>query len=246
MTASDFIANFGAVIGYGILGSGALVTLAYWLFKMFSEKWLSAKFNERLETFKHEQQKELEQLRFKIGALMDRTLKLHQREFEVLPEAWSKMATAYAAVTGVSMGLQQYADVSAMSSSVLNEHLLDKDFNETTKEEIRHATGEKRNKIYIRNERWRRKNLAGAELFQMQEYLDKNGVFIRPAIKAKLLGMEAILRAAYVELEYNISNPEDHLPWNARKRLSDEGKALRSEIEKMVQERLWDSQESDA
>jgi len=42
-----------------------------------------------LLAYKHEQQKELEHLKFSINAQMDRATKLHQREFEALPEAWS-------------------------------------------------------------------------------------------------------------------------------------------------------------
>jgi hypothetical protein len=61
------------------------------LFKVLGEKWLNAKFEERLAQYKHAQQKEIEQLRFRINSLMDRTTKLHQHEFDVLPEAWSRL-----------------------------------------------------------------------------------------------------------------------------------------------------------
>jgi len=52
------------------LTSAAVVAASYALFKWFSEKWLNAKFEERLASYKHAQ---------------DRTVKLHQREFEAIP-----------------------------------------------------------------------------------------------------------------------------------------------------------------
>ena len=55
-------------------------------------QWLDSKFAERLEAYKHQQQRELEQLRFQINALFDRVTKLHQREFQVLPDAYAPAA----------------------------------------------------------------------------------------------------------------------------------------------------------
>jgi hypothetical protein len=81
---TDILAAIGALI----VGSGTIGAIAFGLFKVLGEKWLNAKFEERLAEYKHAQQKEIEQLRFRINSLMDRTTKLHQHEFEVLPEAW--------------------------------------------------------------------------------------------------------------------------------------------------------------
>jgi len=76
---NDILAAIGAIIVAG----GGLVAMTFGLFKFFGEKWLNNKFDERLASFKHAQQQEIERLRFRINALMDRTAKLHQWEFEV-------------------------------------------------------------------------------------------------------------------------------------------------------------------
>src|SRR5258705_12641703 len=52
------------------VGTGAVGAFAWWLFRLFSEKWLNSKFEERLAAYKHEQQKELERLKFSINAQM--------------------------------------------------------------------------------------------------------------------------------------------------------------------------------
>jgi hypothetical protein len=62
------LSNFFAAIGYIVVGAGTVSTIVWWLFRTFSEKWLNAKFEERLAAYKHEQQKELEHLKFTINA----------------------------------------------------------------------------------------------------------------------------------------------------------------------------------
>jgi len=83
-------------IGALVLGGGALTTITYWGFKLLASKWLDSKFAERLQALKHDQQKELEELRLKINTLFDRTTKLHQNEFESLPHAWALINDAHA------------------------------------------------------------------------------------------------------------------------------------------------------
>lgn len=60
------------------------------------------------------QQKELEQLRFKITALLDRATKLHSKEFDILPEAWAKITDAHWKTRGAISFYQEYPDLSRM------------------------------------------------------------------------------------------------------------------------------------
>ena len=76
------------MLGLGITAT-AMVAAAYAFFQFLGRRWLEARFAERLEKFKHDQNQEIERLRYRINALMDRTTKLHQHEFEVLPKCLS-------------------------------------------------------------------------------------------------------------------------------------------------------------
>ena|SRR5215207_8611448 len=89
----DILATIGAaLVGFGLSGA-----IAFALFKFRGERWVNAKFEERLAAYRPEQQKEIENFKFNINKLMDRATKLHQREFEVLPEIWSKLNDAFGA-----------------------------------------------------------------------------------------------------------------------------------------------------
>ena len=93
---SDPVRDVFAFLAYGGILSAAAATIAWFVFRTFSDKWLASRFNERLERLKHDQQQEIEQLRGRINALLDRTTKLNQREYEVVPEAWERLWQAQA------------------------------------------------------------------------------------------------------------------------------------------------------
>lgn len=89
----DAVRSLFALVGLVLGAGGGVAIVAYALLRFFGEKWMNAKFEERLAAFKHAQEKELEELRYKINALLDRTVKLHQKEFDVIPEAWGMKST---------------------------------------------------------------------------------------------------------------------------------------------------------
>jgi hypothetical protein len=41
----DVVRDIAAIIGAALMGSAALSGVALWLFKLFGEKWLGAKFS---------------------------------------------------------------------------------------------------------------------------------------------------------------------------------------------------------
>ena|SRR5450759_5137032 len=135
----EILEKIAAAIGTLLVAGGTVTALALWLFKLFGERWLSSKFAERLEVFKHDQQKEIEHLRFEISKLLDRTTKLHQREFEVLPRTWALLTKCYHTVRGVTSSLQTYPDISHMSAAHLEEFLSKCPLQNWQKDELRNA-----------------------------------------------------------------------------------------------------------
>ena len=194
---TDILATIGGVI----LGGGGAVGLAYWLFKVFGEKWLSAKFEERLAEFKHAQQKEIEQLRFKINALMDRTVKLHQREFDVLPEAWSRLNDAFSHVIGFSSRLQSYPDLNRFSADQLDEFLNNSRLQDWEKTELKAAKD--RTQYFIKRIFWHRLSDARAACKEHHAYLKKSGIFILAETREKFYELDALMWDALTESEIN-------------------------------------------
>ena len=128
-----------AAVGLSVVGFGSVFLACFAVLKWFGERWVTAKFSERLEAFKHAQQREIEQLKFQINASMDRAVKLHQREFETLPQAWSTLVIAYNSVKSFTSPLQSYADVRRMNDTELDEFLNDTNLANSQKDDIKKA-----------------------------------------------------------------------------------------------------------
>lgn len=82
--------------------------LAVAIFKLWGENWLNNKFAKNLEDHKA-----------KINSLFSRISKIHEKEFEVLPEAWRKLQEAMGHVSSIAEPLKQYPDLNRMTDEPL-------------------------------------------------------------------------------------------------------------------------------
>jgi len=226
-----------AAIGALILGSGAI---AFGLFKVLGEKWLNAKFEERLAEYKHAQQKEIEQLRFRINALMDRTTKLHQHEFEVLPEAWSRLNDAFAHTNYVVSPIQTYPDLNRMTEDHINEYLKKTPLQEWEKAELMGQTD--KTKFFRKQIFWHRLSDARAACREHHTYLKKSGIFVPANVREKFYELDTLMWDALGEQEVN---EEMELIPRMREKIDafrQKGPELLKALEQQVQTRLWDAQ----
>jgi hypothetical protein len=228
----------GLVFGAG----GGIAIIAYGLLRFFGEKWMNARFDERLAAFKHAQEKELEELRYKISALMDRTIKLHQREFDVIPEAWGKLTEAYGVVTAVTSALQQYPDLDRASTSQLEEFLESSSLAKWQKDEIR--SSEKRTDYYIKAVALQKISQAREACRDFHVYFKRNGIFVPEPIKAQFLQLDKLIYDALVEHEINERDEVRPRLRDGLKRLS-QAEAQMAALELDVQRRLWSASKAE-
>jgi hypothetical protein len=223
----------GAVVVVG----GGFATIAYNIFKVFGEKWLNAKFVERLAAYRHAQQRELEQLKFEINTLMDRTMKLHQREFDVLPETWGLLTDAFNTTVPIALGFIQYPDVNRMSDDQLGELLEKSPLVGWEKTELKAAADKTK---YYANAIFRSNfDKAGEACTAFRVYLSKHGIFIPEPIKAKFAELDALLTNALLERRLSIQNPRDTQMFDVGNTLHTRGRELLKSLEQDVQRRLW-------
>jgi hypothetical protein len=102
------------------VGGGAAV-ISYLLFQFLGKSWIENKFAQRLDQLKHEQALELQRLRVEIDSLLSGALKLQEREFLVLPEAWVKLDEAHNLVSWLAAPFQQYPDLDRMTQAQLED-----------------------------------------------------------------------------------------------------------------------------
>lgn len=229
--------DFFAAIGYIVVGAGAIGTIVWWLFRTFSEKWLNAKFEERLAAYKHEQQKELEHLKFAINAQMDRATKLHQKEFEALPEAWGRLMDAYGIIMATTSRYQSTPDLNAMRPDQLDDFILHSKLAEWQRQLVSDAkdkTNAYRNQIEPFKISEARKATSN-----FYTYFRKNGIFIRDPIKQQFDTLDQLILSALSEHELNFQHQT--CEFKSIDRLALDGETMVKALETEVQKRLWDA-----
>lgn len=238
----EVVKSILAVLSLFGLSIAAVVAAAYAFFKHLGAKWIDRKFAEQLEAYKAEQGRELERLRHKINGVFDRTIRLHTKEFEVLPDLWGKLVEAHAWGTNFISPMQSYADLGRMDEEELNEFLAGTTFMEVQKRDIRDETRpHERQRVFTKIADLYRHNDAQERLRVFATSLRKDGIFVKPEIKADMDAMLSLLRNAIFEKRMN----EDD---DIRPRLRDDYKKFQAEapgliekIEKAVADRLWES-----
>jgi hypothetical protein len=231
-TAEPYFAAFGLTAITGAVVFGAVFSAIKW----FGERWVTAKFDQRLETFKHFQQREMEQFKFQINASMDRAIKLHQREFETLPEAWSTLVTAYNSVKGIVSPFQSYADVGRMRDTELDEFLAGCNFSTAQREEI--AASSDRDKSFQEASFWQRFNKVQNDFRVHHVFLLQNAIIMPPGMKEKFTAIGDLAWDALTERKIT----QEMKDWRQRsknEKFEKEGEPLLRSLEAEIQKRLW-------
>ncbi|MBX4889677.1 hypothetical protein [Rhizobium bangladeshense] len=230
------VVAFTATLGVTL---AAVVGAAWAAFRWFGQKWIESKFAKSLEEYKAGQARELEKLKHKINSTFDRITRLHDREFDVLPDLWGKLveaklwAGAYISVT------QSYARVMYLDDDALREFLDGTRFTEWQKREIIEAPNKQDQYIKTYN-RYRYADVGG-KLREFDLSFSKNGIFLHSELEEMMRKMLDIIHHAVVE--HNVNEEENVRPRirSASSTFENQGEALFLKIKRAVSDRLWES-----
>jgi hypothetical protein len=232
---SDILDEFLKLIGGVAAVGGVSSAIAYAIFRILTIKWIDTRFSERLEAFKHQQNQEIEHLRFRINTMMDRNVKLHQREFDVLPETWNLLTEAFFTIEPIAIGFQQYPNLDRMSAENLEEFLEKCPLTGLQKAELKAAP--EKAKYYGEVKMLYDLNKAIESYNEFHITLSKNAIFIIEPIKAKFAAVDDMLKGAIIERQGLRDKFDKGLI------LHSEGRALLKALERDLQGRLWSSQD---
>jgi hypothetical protein len=235
MNAVDQVLRFlGEVVIYG----GGSAAVAFVLFQYLGKGWIDARFSERLEAFKHEQAKELQRLNVEVESLLSGALKIQDREFTILPEAWHKLNDAYSLTGWVVSPTQQYPAVSRMKEDQLEEFLASSELLQTQRARVRAADGRDRDNTYQDIIFWHRLNRAKKAVGELQTYTVSHGLFLPPPLKQQFSDMLPILWASLSSLEVGHEAQDHKMQSQAWIDLKAKGEPLHHAIEKSIERRL--------
>lgn len=222
----------GKVVAIG----GTSAAIAYAVFVFLGRSWLESKFKERLEAYKHEQKIELEQLKFNINTQYNRTSKIHEREIEILPVAWSKLQSAIESIEYFTVPLRRTPNFSFMSKEQLAEYLENSKFQESEKKEIRESEN-----IFKTHQEvcfWYDLNATKKQFGEFHSYIKHNSIFLREDIKNKFEEIDDVMWSAINEKETGHELKDLKMQTSGYKMIKERILPIRSEIECLVQQRL--------
>ncbi len=225
------------LIGTVVVAGGGLALIVYKVFKHLAAKWLDARFSERLQDLRHRHERELEHLRFQINALLDRTTKLNQREFEILPEAWAKLHSAFWKARSQVSAVQSYPDLERMQPKQLDDFIEECKLASWQKAELR-ASADK-NEYYQKHIYWVRVEDALDRIREANVFLAKVGIFMLPELREKFSELATLAFEAVSEDRFNHEHEVRPLMREKIERFVKEGEPKLMELERVVHSRLW-------
>jgi hypothetical protein len=220
--------------------------------KFFGGKMVNHQFDRRLEAFKSElaanQAHSLERLRFDVSASLDRTAKLHQHEFEVLPTAWRLVQQAVAAThTVTSMWTMTY-DIVSFGPKERLEIYEKREYTPSQREHIEAGVakgiiaGQEALNVV---EYHVRRRAATTMHSTLHNYLLDHGIFIQAELRDRFRAVDDMIYAALREHDEDQAGGLEGGTLESRRRhrdaLETEWLRLRDEIENELQARLWNS-----
>jgi hypothetical protein len=247
------ILNWQSLLGLlGQMGITVAIAgiVAWGGFKFMGKKWIEARFAEDLERFRHQQIAEIERLKFRITTLVDRTTKLHQHEYEVLPKIWELLGIAFTEVRGFSSPLQSYPDVSVMGGPQFLSFLERSQLIQWQQDELIELPARERNAAYQAMVFRHQFQAAWTAHSDFHNYLISKGIFIQPELKEKLRTMSDRLYDALVERKSAREDRDEGEPprrgrYAASTLVREDGPSLLTAIENDIQVRLWDTSRLD-
>jgi hypothetical protein len=232
MTETEVMKFLFQMLAYG----GGSATVAYLLFQWFGKTWIENKFAQRLDQLRHQHSLELQRLRVEIDAALSGVLRLQEKEFSVLPEAWAKLDDAHSLVTWLVSPIQQYANVDRMNSVQLEEFLEGTELMESQKDEVRNA-GDK-GRTYQDIVFLHRLHKVKTAFRELQNFVARNGIFLMTELEEKFSKISEMLWSAVVSKEVGHEAKDWTMQRDGWNKIKDEIEPLYKAIKIEIQARL--------
>lgn len=230
--AKEILAFLLKVLAY----SGGGAAFAYLLFQYLGKTWIENKFAQRLDQLRHQQAMDLQRLRVEIDSLLSGALKLQEKEFSVLPDAWSNLDEAHSLVASLVAPMQEYPDLNRMNPAQFEEFLTRTEFTDSQKDDIRRS----QEKILTYKEIifWYRLQKVKNALSELRTFVARNGIFLPPDLKVKFEKMIEILLFAITSKEIGHEAKDREMQNEGWKKIKEETEPLYKSIEADIQARL--------
>lgn len=240
----DAAGIFGLISQYLVsivVAGGGLAAISYALFRFLGSRWLEAKFAERLQNLKSEQDQAIRYVQSTIDREIHRAKKLYDSEFTALSECWRLLREVYDQSAGTIASFT--ANVERLTDEELERFLTKLGMDEWQQNEIRTKNGQDRQVAYRKWSEWERFKRIDGLWRTFRSYLDANSIFFADGFTEKFRALDQLIVASNVEFESRVRyDGTDHgraYSFDSTIRLRNEGEPKMKELEEMVRKRLW-------
>lgn len=232
-------AQIGKFIANLFVYAGSAALIAFGLFKTLGEKWMDTKFAQRLKTLEHGYAIELSKLKQRLDTAASGISRLHQKESEVLPEAWGLLDEAMNTLRWVISPLQSYPNLKRMNDEEWEEFIDEISFlGNPDKKYLRGISGNYREKEYRRIYDGYKNGLAEKAIREFQKYSARNSIFLPENLRSQFDRIRELLWSASVSKNVGREVEDWKMQQEAWEQLQKEVEPLFVEIRRSIQERI--------
>lgn len=224
------------LVGKIVLYVGGAVGIAYGLFVFLGNKWIENKFATRLEEYKSKQNKELENFKYQINSLFNRVVNIHQKEYEVLPAAWTKLHDAKDHISSLVHPFQQYPDFTHLDEDEIKRILRCYKWEDHQIDGL--IDNYDRNKYFQEKIFWQRFNESKSKFSDFHNYIVRNRIFLSEELKDQFNKADELMWDALITREVGEHAKDYKMIRESYKILQENIEIISADIEKLVQKRL--------
>lgn len=202
--------------------TGGPVAIAYLVFIFLARRTVEGWFEKRLRKFEHD-----------LNCIFNRVSKIHEMEFQVLPEAWRRLDNLLDFIRQFIRETNQIPELDRMPPDQLDEFLTKQNLTEDGRQNIRRAPSKGGQWFFEMSER------AGNACLEFQDYISKNAIFLSSDLKSEFKSAEEAVRTAWA-VRTAAQGAKEH--WEsmaeAYRIMNDKLPPIMERIERLVQKRL--------
>ena len=219
--------------------------------QFFGGKIIDNRFATRLEASKQELQRQLEasrqahsadieRMKFKVAGLLDRATKLNEREFEVLPEIWTKLDEAYRWAHDLISPMRSYPNMSRMEEDRFDAFISNSFLKEWQQKAIKALPIQERTAFFAEASSWYELGQATDAAHELNSALTKGGIYIDPDVFTLLQEFTRFLSVAVhqysVEKRHNFHKSDEDEDIRA---FRENGEAKFNDLSILLRNRYW-------
>ena len=234
--------EFLKFIGQMVFVGGGAAAMALGLFYFLGKSLVDQKFAQALEKYRSEQNAELEKLKLKINTLFNKVVKIHDREYEILPGLWQKLVILKLEVARAVSMFKEMPDLDRFSEEALEDFFGAAEVPKLVADEIKKSS----NKTHEYDKYLDRKQMNRAlKAFQdFDDYYSANKIFLKKEVKEKFADISKKLWSVWASRKTSMTAPNAPTDFwmKAHEQLTNEVEPLMNDIEDLVQKHLYEDQ----